>query len=86
VAKPTPFYKAQAKSIIKETRESQQFSYKELARQLETPDQPVKVQLLINQINDGTFSFALALQLLAAMGIKSIDIPTPPKAKAGKPR
>lgn len=75
--KANAFYKAQAKSIIKDMRDSKQLAYKELARLLETPDQPVDVQELINQVNDGAFSFALGLQFLAAMGVKSIEVPVP---------
>ncbi len=73
--KPRDFYEARAKSIIKDLRESQNLSYKELARRLESEGVPVDVQVLINRVNQGKFSFAFALQLLAAMGVKTVDVP-----------
>lgn len=36
---------------------------------------PVDVQVLINRVNQGKFSFAFALQLLAAMGAEHVDVP-----------
>jgi hypothetical protein len=73
--KPRNFYEARAKSIIKDLREGQQLSYKELARRLEAEGAPVDVQMLINRVNHGKFSFAFALQLLAAMGVDTLTVP-----------
>ena len=72
---PRQFYEARAKSIVKEVRESKDISYKELARRLEATGVTVDVQVLINRINQGKFSFAFALQLLAVMGVEQLEIP-----------
>lgn len=72
---PRQFYEARAKSIVKEVRESKDISYKELARRLEATGVIVDVQVLINRINQGKFSFAFALQLLAVMGVEHLEIP-----------
>lgn len=69
------FYEARAKSIVKDLRESSGLSYKELARRLEGQGTPVDVQVLINRVNQGKFSFAFALQLLAAMGAEHVEVP-----------
>ena len=74
--KANAFYKAQAKALIKDLRDSKQLTYKELARLLEEPGAPVDVQELINQVNDGAYSFALGLQFLAAMGVTTIEVPS----------
>ncbi len=77
--KPREFYEARAKSIIKELREEKDLSYKELARRLEAQGVVIDDRVLINRINRGGFSFAFALQLLAAMGAESVDVPRPPR-------
>lgn len=76
------FYEARAKSLIKDLREEKNISYKDLARRLETEGALIDVQVLINRVNQGKFSFAFALQLLAAMGAESIDVPRHSKSKA----
>lgn len=81
------FYEARAKSIVKDLREEKSISYKELARRLEGQGVTMDVQVLINRVNQGKFSFAFALQLLAAMGVERLDIPQPPaKATRSAPR
>lgn len=77
--KPREFYEARAKSIIKELREERDLSYKELARRLEAQGVVIDDRVLINRINRGGFSFAFALQLLAAMGAESVEVPRPPR-------
>jgi len=84
--KSRDFYEARAKSIIKDLRESQNVSYKELARRLESEGVPVDVQVLINRVNQGKFSFAFALQLLDAMGVKTINVPTLSQAVPRRPK
>ncbi len=81
---PRQFYEARAKSIVKEMRESKGISYKELARRLEAQGVVVDVQVLINRVNQRKFSFALALQVLAAMGVEYFDI-TWQRAQLKKP-
>lgn len=73
--KPREFYEARAKSLIKDLRESEGISYKELARRLEAFGVVVTDRVLINRINRGGFSFAFALQVLAALGAESVDVP-----------
>jgi hypothetical protein len=75
------FYEARAKSIIKDLRESKQLSYEELARRLEAQGEHIDVQVLINRVNRGRYSFAFALQLLAAMGSEVVAVPKLGKAK-----
>jgi hypothetical protein len=78
------FYETQAKALIKGLREDKNLSYKELARRLAGVGVVIDVQVLINRINQGKFSFTFALQLLAAMGVESIDIPRRTRTKSGK--
>lgn len=78
------FYEARAKSIVKDLRESSGLSYKELARRLEGQGTPVDVQVLINRVNQGKFSFAFALQLLAAMGAEHVDVPRMQSSLTGR--
>lgn len=79
------FYEARAKSTIKDLRESKQLSYRELALRLEAQGTPIDVQVLINRVNHGRYSFAFVLQLLAAMGVESLPVPQLPKVPAKKP-
>lgn len=72
---PRAFYEARAKSLIKDLREEKGVSYKELARRLEGFGVRIDVQVLINRINQGKFSFSFALLVLAALGVDSIDVP-----------
>lgn len=72
---PRAFYDARAKSLIKDLREQKGVSYKELARRLEGFGVHIDVQVLINRINQGKFSFAFALMVLAALGVDNVDVP-----------
>lgn len=69
------FYEARAKSLIKDLREEKNISYKDLARRLEAEGVLIDVQVLINRVNQGKFSFAFALQLLTAMNAETLDVP-----------
>lgn len=71
------FYAHAAKSLIKAARVDRNVSYKNLARLLEAQGTHIDVQVLINRVNQGKFSFAFALEVLAAMGVERIDIPRP---------
>ena len=82
--KPREFYEARAKSIIKELREEKDLSYKELARRLEAQGVVIEDRVLINRINRGGFSFAFALELLAAMGAESVVVPRLPRSAVPK--
>lgn len=74
-ARVRDFYDLRARSLIKELREGKHLSYKELARRLEAQGTVMDVQVLINRVNKGKYSFAFALQLLAAMGVDHIQVP-----------
>lgn len=80
--KPRDFYEARAKSLIKDLRESKQVSYKELARRLEAYGVVMDDRVLINRINRGGFSFAFALQVLAALGATTLTVPQLSSSKA----
>lgn len=69
------FYAHAAKAIVKDARIQRQVSYKNLARLLEANGTHIDPQVLINRVNQGAFSFAFALELLAAMGVEHLDIP-----------
>ena len=71
------FYEARAKSIVKDLREDKGLSYRELARRLSDLGLPVDEQVLINRLNRGRFSFAFALQVLAAMEVDVVAVPKP---------
>lgn len=79
--KPRDFYEAHAKALLKELRESNQVSYKELARRLEAYGVFLSDRVLINRINRGGFSFAFALQVLAALGATTLTVPPLPRPK-----
>jgi len=54
-------------------------SYKQLVQLLEIqtdprPDFPVSERNLISRISRGTFSFSFALQVLRAIGVRSLDV------------
>ena len=72
---PSNFYEVQAKALIKDLREQKQLSYKELARRLSSEGVDIDVQVLINKVNLGKYSFVFALQLLAAMGASTLNVP-----------
>ena len=56
-------------------------SYLELARRLKSHGVTIDEQVLINRINRGTYSFAFALQVLAALGVDSVKVPKLPPSK-----
>ena len=68
-------YVTRAKSLVKELREEKSVSYEQLAERLVSYGVRMETQALINRINRGRFTFAFALQVLAALGVRSIDIP-----------
>lgn len=56
-------------------RQEQPFAYRDLADRLREHGIHIDHQVLINKIRRGTFSFAFALQVLAALGETKINIP-----------
>lgn len=81
-ARGRDFYAQAAKSLIKAARVDRKVSYKNLARLLEDQGTHVDVQVLINRVNQGKFSFAFALEVLAALGVERLEIPRPPAKTA----
>lgn len=79
-------YERRAKDLIKEIRKEKNISYKDLARRLEGHGVTIDAQVLINRVNAGKFSFSFALQLLAAMGVSTLDIPDYKPEKSGNSR
>lgn len=79
------FYEARAKAIVKDLREEKSISYKELAHRLEGQGVTMDVKALINRVNQGKFSFAFALQLLAARDVESFSVPKRGNTKEGVP-
>lgn len=86
---PRAFYEARAKALVKELREEKQFTYEQLALALQQYGVRMEVQSLTNRINRGRYSFTFALQVLAAMGVRTIAVPQLPRPegapKAAKP-
>ncbi len=78
---PRHFFEQQAKAILQNLRLDKDLTHTELARRLEAYGVRVTPQVLINKLNRGTYSFTFALQVLAAMGVKTLQVPTPPPTK-----
>lgn len=72
------FFRAQAKSIVKELREAKDVPYADLAKALRDGGWAITEKVLINRVNRGTYSFAFALQLLEIMGARTIEVPKSP--------
>jgi len=69
----------EARRIIRSEMERRDISYKQLVQLLETQPGPpldfaVTERNLISRISRGTFSFSFALQILRAMGLRSVDV------------
>jgi hypothetical protein len=69
----------EARRIIRSEMERRDISYKQLVQLLETQPGPpldfaVTERNLISRISRGTFSFSFALQVLRAMGVRSLDV------------
>ena len=73
--RPVKFYENQARDLIKDLREGKELTYEQLARRLLDQGETVETRVLINKINRGKFSFAFALQVLAALDVKSVKLP-----------
>lgn len=83
--KKRQFYERQAKAILQDLRLDKELTHAELARRLEAHGVRIEPQVLINKLNRGTYSFAFALQVLAAMEVKTLRIPRAPEV-ASKPK
>lgn len=78
--KPRPFYEKQAKDLLKNLREDKELTYAQLADRLKQHGVTLEVHALINKINRGRFSFAFALQVLAALEMSSLKLPNVTRA------
>lgn len=75
-----PFYETEARELIKRIRRDKGVPYWKLAESLSESGVDMDVQALINRVNRGNYSFAFALQLLAALGVETLEVPRPPRA------
>jgi hypothetical protein len=73
--KPRIFYEKMAEDLIKSKREELQLEYSELSKRLLDHGVHIDTRVLINKINRGNFSFTFALQVLAALEVKSVSVP-----------
>lgn len=73
------FYEIQARELIKRIRRDKEMPYWKLAQNLEALGVEMEEQALINRVNRGRYTFAFALQLLAALGVDTLDVPRPGK-------
>lgn len=69
------FFKAQARALILELREAKDVSYSDLAKRLEAYGAVQTRQTLTNKLNRGVYSFEFALQVLAALGVTTLQLP-----------
>lgn len=82
--KPRLFYEKQARDLLKNLREDKELTYDQLAQRLRAHGAVLETRPLINKINRGRFTFAFALQVLAAMDQTTLRVPNalgPDRAK-----
>ena len=75
VLKPRLFYEKQARDLIKQAREEKQLTYAQLAELLKAHGAVLEERALINKINRGRFTFAFALQVMAALDMEVLKLP-----------
>ena len=73
--KPRLFYEKQARDLIKQAREEKQLTYAQLAGLLQAHGAVLEERALINKINRGRFTFAFALQVMAALDMVVLKLP-----------
>ncbi len=78
------FYEEQAKKLLKDLLADKGLTHRELAAKLYEHGIYIETQPLINKLNRGRYSFAFALQVLAALGEKSLRIPKLPRQLTGR--
>jgi hypothetical protein len=71
-------YAMHAKAFLMDSRK---MTYEQLAERLKDYGVTISTQALINKMNRGNFKFEFALQVLAALGVESIQIPQITKSK-----
>lgn len=72
---PRVFYEVQARDLVRQTREQKQVTYEQLAKRLVAHGVVLDTQALTNKVNRGRYNFAFALQLLAALDVKMLNLP-----------
>ncbi|WP_300659219.1 DUF6471 domain-containing protein [Hydrogenophaga sp.] len=72
------FYEAQAKEMVLALLKEKGMAYADLAAHLDEHGSRLSREVLTNKLHRGTYSFAFALQVLAALGETSISIPKLP--------
>ena len=69
-------WNTEAARIIKAAKTRQGAEWKDIAELLKTQlGVTLSAQTIANRVNNGAFSFALALQILAVLKVEKIDIP-----------
>lgn len=83
--KPRLFYEKQARDLLKQFREDKQMTYAQLAERLQEHGVTLETRALINKINRGRFTFAFALQVLAALDVVHLRLPNVLSTDKAKP-
>jgi Domain of unknown function (DUF6471) len=78
MASDRKFFEAEGKEYVLRLLKEQDLPYWRLNEMLREGGVVMADQSLRNKLGRGRYSFAFALQVLHAMGIRSIDIPQPP--------
>ena len=73
--KARKYYSDEARDLLRGARAQKRITARQLAGLLREHGESIEPQVLINKINRGTFSMQFAFQCLAAMGVKTIEIP-----------
>jgi hypothetical protein len=69
------FYEKQARALVMALRKQKRITYRDLQLRLQAHGVDMELQPLINRVTRGNYSFAFALQLLAAMDVKTLLLP-----------
>jgi transcriptional regulator with XRE-family HTH domain len=77
---------ARVRDLIKELRDAQGLSYKELAARLAALGEDFDARALNNRINRGSFSAGFLVLLLQALDAPLLEVTDAPKRLRAKPR
>ena len=72
---PRDYYSKQARALLRQAKEDRQITHAQLAALLKEHGEHIETQVLINKINRGTYSLRFVFQCLAALGVKTINVP-----------
>jgi len=73
--KPRLFYEKEARDLIKRIRCEKEITYAQLADRLKAHGAGIQTRPLTTKINRGRFTFAFALQVLAALDVVDLKLP-----------